>query len=76
MFLYFKMRRLETLVLPKPLKFYNRKSKAKWASKLDADLLVGESFLGLNALPDFLPLGSRKFSEFPGFCLAVQPFGS
>jgi hypothetical protein len=35
-----------------PLKFYNRKNKAKWVLKMDAGL-VGECVLGFSALPGF-----------------------
>lgn len=61
---------------PKPLKFYNRKSKVKRASKMDVGLLAGERLLGFNAPPGFLPLAGGPSTGCSGLFSVVEPIGS
>jgi hypothetical protein len=55
-----------------PLKFYNRKNKAKWVLKMDAGL-VGECVLGFSALPGFA--SSRQCTGFSRLFSAMEPYG-
>lgn len=67
--------------LPKPVKYYLRKSKARMGSKKDASLLVGEWFSVINAplvMPisfDLSPPLGFVFEGSFGLCSAEETIG-